>query len=211
VDASVGSAVGFLRAPVAFEIVRSLHVSEDVFSFSAINGLLKKMQDEATAIVAAGALGAKLQAHRSVEMRYLGQGHEISVPLPPRALNAKDAAKLRVAYESRYERQFGLRISDVPVEFLTWSVNVSTVSRDLKRKFAGMKKMKANPAGKRSIFDPVSGRKESIALFARTNLAPGMRVTGPALVAEPQTTTLVPRGWRCTVAAAGHLLLEKTP
>jgi N-methylhydantoinase A/oxoprolinase/acetone carboxylase beta subunit len=32
---------------------------------------------------------------------------------------------------------------------------------------------------------------------------------GPALVAEPQTTTLVPRGWRCSVTGAGHLLLEK--
>ena len=61
-------------------------------------------------------------------MRYDGQGHEISVPLPARALTAADAAKLRADYETRYEAQFGLRIADVPVEFLTWSVNVSTVS-----------------------------------------------------------------------------------
>jgi N-methylhydantoinase A/oxoprolinase/acetone carboxylase beta subunit len=37
-----------------------------------------------------------------------------------------------------------------------------------------------------------------------------MQLAGPALVAEPQTTTLVPRGWRCSVAAAGHLILERT-
>jgi N-methylhydantoinase A len=210
VDASVGSAVGFLRAPVAFELVRSLQVGESDFSFAAVNRLLKQMQDEATAIVTAGALGAKLQTHRAVEMRYLGQGHEISVPLPARTLLAKDAAKLRAEYERRYEQQFGLRISDVPVEFLTWSVNVSTVLREQegKTKPAGKKKPASN--GKRSVFDPRSGRKESISTFSRKALAPGMQLAGPALVVEPQTTTLVPRGWRCGVTGAGHLILERT-
>ena len=133
VDASVGSAVGFLRAPVAFEVVRSLQLRDDDFSAIKINAMLDQMQKEANAIVAAGALGARLETRRSVEMRYLGQGHEISVPLGARRLAAADARKLRAQYESRYERQFGLRISDVPVEFLTWSVNVSTVSVVIKR------------------------------------------------------------------------------
>jgi N-methylhydantoinase A len=210
VDASVGSAVGFLRAPVAFELVRSLQFRDDNFMAVEINELLEQMQMEATAIVASGALGAKLVTHRSVEMRYLGQGHEISVPLAPRALGAKDAARLRAEYEARYERQFGLRISDVPVEFLTWSVNVSTVSRDLKAK-KGLKKTKAKAVanGKREVFDPKSGTRKPVPSYLRKDLAAGMRLTGPALVVEPQTTTLLPRGWRCSVTAAGHLLLEK--
>jgi N-methylhydantoinase A len=209
-DASVGSAVGFLRAPVAFEVVRSLQVREDDFLPVEINGLLAQMQSEATAIVAAGALGAKLETRRTVEMRYLGQGHEISVPLPARALTAKDAAKLRTQYESRYERQFGLRIPDVPVEFLTWSVNVSTISRDLRAKYAlKEKKSEATANGKRDVFDSKSGNSKPIPIYSRKNLAPGMHLTGPALIAEPQTTTLVPRGWRCSATAAGHLLLEK--
>jgi N-methylhydantoinase A len=212
VDASVGSAVGFLRAPVAFELVRSLQFRDDNFMAVEISELLEQMQKEATAIVAAGALGAKLVTHRSVEMRYLGQGHEISVPLAPRALAAKDAARLRAEYEARYERQFGLRISDVPVEFLTWSVNVSTVSRDPKAKKASKKtKAKAVASGKREVFDPKSGTRKPVPSYLRKDLAAGMRLTGPALVVEPQTTTLLPRGWRCSVTAAGHLLLEKQP
>ena len=46
-------------------------------------------------------------------------------------------------------------------------------------------------------------------MYSRTNLAPGAQLAGPALVVEPQTTTLVPRGWRCSVAAMGHLILER--
>ena len=209
VDASVGSAVGFLRAPVAFEVVRSLQLREDSFEVSQVNRLLEKMQIEAQSIVEAGALGAKLKLHRAVEMRYLGQGHEISVPLPQRALSSRDAAKLRADYESRYERQFGLRISDVPVEFLTWSVNVSTASLDFPVKDKIRKKLKATSNSKRKVFDPASGKQANIPSFLRVDLAPGMQFAGPALVVEPQTTTLVPRGWRCGVAAAGHLILER--
>ena len=209
VDASVGSAVGFLRAPVAFEVVRSLQLKDDSFEFSQVNLLLKKMQNEATAIVAAGALGAKLETRGSVEMRYLGQGHEISVPLPARALAAADAASLRAAYEARYEEQFGLRIADVPVEFLTWAVNVSTISRDVKAKRKIIRKSKAVANGKREVFDSGSGKRELVATYRREDLAPGTRLAGPALVVEPQTTTLVPRGWHCSVSAAGHLILER--
>jgi N-methylhydantoinase A len=214
VDASVGSAVGFLRAPVAFELARSLRLRDDSFDFSLVNLFLKKMQNEAMSIVSAGALGAKLETHRAVEMRYEGQGHEISVPLPRGELKPAHARKLRADYEARYERQFGLRIEDVPVEFLTWSVNVSTISASASRKNRNgnknMKKGKAMPGGKRSVFDPKSGNARAIPAYLRSNLAPGMQFAGPALVVEPQTTTLVPRGWHCSVTPPGHLLLMNT-
>jgi len=208
VDASVGSAVGFLRAPVAYEIARSLLLRDDSFAFSQANLLLESMQREATAIVAAGALGAKLVARRSVEMRYLGQGHEISVPLRARRLTAADAKNLRAEYEKRYEAQFGLRIADVSVEFLTWSVGVSTKQKEEKNKKTKTGNSKATANNTSSVFDPVSGKLEKIHSFRRGELAPGARLAGPALVVEPQTTTLVPRGWRCSVTGAGDLYLE---
>ena len=209
VDASVGSAVGFLRAPVAFEMVRSLRVRDDSFEFSRINSLLGKMQSEATAIVSGGALGAKLGTHRTVEMRYEGQGHEISISLPAGDLRAADAARLRKEYEMRYERQFGLTIANVPVEFLTWSVNVSTLPVKSFGKVNSKSKIRAVPNGKRGVFDPASGKKETVPVYLRAHLTPGMQFTGPALVVEPQTTTLVPRGWRCAVSAMAHLILER--
>jgi N-methylhydantoinase A/oxoprolinase/acetone carboxylase beta subunit len=58
------------------------------------------------------------------------------------------------------------------------------------------------------VFDPVRGKLERIPTYRRGALAPGARLAGPALVVEPQTTTLVPRGWRCRVTGAGHLQLE---
>ena len=208
VDASVGSAVGFLRAPVAFEVARSLQARDDAFEVAGINALLSGMEQEAAAIVFAGALGAPLETRRAVEMRYLGQGHEISVPLPDGALAAGAAQSLRADYEARYERQFGLRIADVPVEFLTWSVNVSAAAAN-REPFSFLAGGKNAAAGKKQmVFDPGAGKRESIPVHNRNSLQPGTRLAGPALVAEPQTTTLVPRGWRCEVTPAGHLFME---
>ena len=193
----------------AFEIARSLLLRDDAFAFSQVNLLLESMQREATAIVVAGALGAKLGTRRAVEMRYLGQGHEISVALPARRLTAADAKKLRAEYEKRYEAQFGLRIADVPVEFLTWSVGVSTVSAVSSRSVSMKTKRTANSKEMKSVFDPVRGKIEKIPAYRRGELAPGARLAGPGLVVEPQTTTQVPRGWHCHVAAAGDLVLER--
>ena len=133
-----------------------------------------------------------------------------TLPLPARALMAADASRLRAEYEKRYEAQFGLRIADVPVEFLTWSVHVSTAAAKpapVRRAAA----RRASPAKTtRAVFDPMRGRVEKIPSYRRAELAPGARLQGPALVLEPQTTTLVPRGWRCSLTGAGHLLLEST-
>jgi N-methylhydantoinase A len=76
-NASVGSAVGLLRAPVAYEIVRGRLMRLSTFDPAAANGLLAEMRAEAEAIVRQGAPVADLTEQRSVFMRYRGQGHEI--------------------------------------------------------------------------------------------------------------------------------------
>ena len=208
-DASVGSAIGFLRAPMAFEVVRSFAFEEKAFDAAAINRLLHALQAEASAIVAAGAPGAPLETHRVVEMRHRGQGHEMAVPLPDRALAAADCAALREAYQARYEEQFGVRIADVPVEFLTWSVAVAAAAAEDVAPPAPLAEGAAMPRGQREVFDPASGRAERCPLYWRAELPAHARIGGPALVAEAQTTTLVPAGWDLEVTAAGHLLLSK--
>ena len=209
-DASVGSAIGFLRAPMAFELVRSFALSEDRFDAAKVNRLLEAMAREAQAVVAAGAPGDALETRRAVEMRHAGQGHEIAVPLPDRALAPDDGAALREAYQARYEEQFGLRVADVPVEYLSWSVTVSTVvtASDPPPAPAPASRAPA-PRGRREVFDAASGKKESLPAYWRADLAPGAGLAGPALVAEPQTTTLLPAGWSLEVTAAGHLLLTR--
>ena len=78
--AGVGSAIGFLRAPAAYEVVRSLYGRLSRFDWAAAEALLVDMQAEAEAVVAQGS-SAPTTARRTAFMRYVGQGHEIPVPL----------------------------------------------------------------------------------------------------------------------------------
>ena len=132
------------------------------------------------------------------------------MPLPDRALAAADAKQLRAEYEKRYEAQFGLRIADVPVEFLTWSVHVATGVAGGKKPPGKITPSKAAANGRMPVFDPVRGKVEAIPSYHRAALRPGARLAGPALIVEPQTSTLVPRGWRCRIGATGHLIIETT-
>src|SRR5205809_47767 len=102
--AGVGSAVGFLRAPIAYEIVRSSLQRLDQFDAAAANALFAAMRGEAEPIVRRGAGDATLSETRSAFMRYRGQGHEIAVPLPTRIYRVDDVALLRTAFEDVYRR-----------------------------------------------------------------------------------------------------------
>ena len=81
-----GSAVGFLSAPVSFEVVRSHYVRVADFDAAAVDALLEDMRSEAAAVVEAGSGGAPLTVTRTAFMRYRGQGHEIEVGVPRHAV-----------------------------------------------------------------------------------------------------------------------------
>src|SRR5207237_9418176 len=117
--AGVGSAVGFLRAPIAYEIVRSSLQRLDEFDAAAANALFAAMRAEAEPIVRRGAGDAPLSETRSAFMRYRGQGHEIAVPLPTRIYRDDDAALLDDAFEQAYRRLYGRIIPGVEVEILS--------------------------------------------------------------------------------------------
>src|SRR5689334_941597 len=102
--AGVGSAIGFLRAPVAYEVVRSLYQRFSTFDVAAVNDLLDDMRLEAEAAVAKGSFGRPTVETRIAYMRYVGQGHEIPVRLPVGLLTEQDVADIRAAYDSEYIR-----------------------------------------------------------------------------------------------------------
>ena len=109
--AGVGSAIGMLRAAVSYEVVRSRYLRLADFDPVAVNALLAEMHEEARAVVVAGAgEGAALEEARHAYMRYVGQGHEIVVPLPVRELEAGDGKTMAEAFDAEYARLYGRTI-----------------------------------------------------------------------------------------------------
>jgi N-methylhydantoinase A len=206
-DPGVGSAVGFLHAPISFEIVKSNYTSLDDLDADRINRFLDALQGEGEVVVRAGAPSGPLVTRRVAFMRYHGQGHEIEIPLPDRALTASDIELLRGAFEAEYSNQFSRAVPGMTIEILNWAVSVSTVPAPVTPVGDGAGQAVPEPDGRRTILCDVISSSIDVPVYLRDRLAPGHRIAGPALVIEPQTTTLVSADFDAGVDGAGNLLL----
>jgi N-methylhydantoinase A len=209
--AGVGSAIGFLRAPVGYEVVRSLYQRLGSFDVAAVNALLADMEAEADAVVAAGRFGAPTRRARTAYMRYVGQGHEIAVPLENRALADTDAASMREAFERAYAALFVRSIPGAAIEILSWSVLVTTGSERPEPLPRVAARPAPAPVGTRAVFDGRRGAAQQIPVYDRAGMPPGTRIDGPAIVVEDETSTFVSVRFDVHVDAAGCLVMEQKP
>jgi N-methylhydantoinase A len=208
--AGVGSAVGFLRAPIAYEIVRSSLQRLDQFDAAAANALYAAMRGEAEPIVRRGAGAAPLTETRSAFMRYRGQGHEIAVPLPTRNYHDDDAALLRAAFEDEYRRLYSRVIPGVEVEILSWVLLLSApVPTEATGPRPAPEPHTPQPARSRPVLDPETGEFIEVAIHERRDLLPGAAIPGPAIIVEDETSTVVSRFFDARVDAFGYIELTR--
>jgi N-methylhydantoinase A len=209
VNAGVGSAVGLLRAPVAYETVRGRLMRLGSFEAASVNRLFAEMRAEAEAIVRRGAPAAKLVEQRSAFMRYRGQGHEIAVELPVRDLTAADRSTIRELFEAVYRRLYSRPIPGVEIEILSWVVAVSAPSEGQLGAPTRERASKPKPASRRPIFDPHTGEFEEVDIYRRPDLAPGARISGPAVIAEDETSTVVSPLFDARIDRFGYIELTR--
>jgi N-methylhydantoinase A len=211
--AGVGSAIGFLRAPVGYEVVRSLYQRFSTFDVVAVNTLLADMEAEALEVVEQGSFGAPIAQNRIAYMRYVGQGHEIPVPLPPRPLGEEDVPQIRAAYDSEYTRFYDRPVPGSDVEIMSYAVVVATIPHDEPATpIAGDDALfvpDAAAARSQLVRDTTTGEVSPWSVYDRTKLAPGVHIAGPAIVAEDETSTLVGKGWNATVNDLGYIELTQ--
>ena len=208
--AGVGSAVGFLRAPVAYEVVRSRNMRLRQYDPEFVNAIFHEMYDEAKAVVEAGAPGSVVSEHRLAYMRYLGQGHEIAVNLPTRPLTDDDADLVQASFDATYERFYQRTLPNAEVEVLTWALTLTTASAPSETtSIEPTDSRDAQVAGSRAIFDPASGELRDVPLHWRPDLVPGDAITGPAVIAENETSTFVPKNFNARIAANGFIIVER--
>jgi N-methylhydantoinase A len=209
-NAGVGSAVGLLRAPVAYEVVRSRLMRLESFDATAANKLLAEMRGEAETIVRRGAPDAALSERRSALMRYRGQGHEITVELPARDFTAADRAGLRKLFEEAYGRLYSRHIPGVEIEILSWVVSIAAPAEGALAAAAVETKSSAPKSRvRRPVFDPASGEFLDVPIYWRNDLAPGAQISGPAVIAEDDTSTVVSPLFDASIDRFGYIELTR--
>ena len=204
-DASVGSAIGFLLAPIAYEVVRSRHALLSTFAPEPIDAAFAEMRAEAEAVVAVAAPGSPLIERRDAYMRYVGQGYEIAVAVPSGRIEASHAHALRRAFDDAYRALYGRLVPNLDVEALSWTLTLSVASREALG--AGDAATISRRPTRSRLFD--GEREIDVPCSERTALAVGERLAGPALIVEDQTTTVVAAGFMVERNARGDLILQR--
>jgi N-methylhydantoinase A len=208
--AGVGSAVGFLMAPVAYEVVRSRYVQlNDKFDPAYVNKLFAEMEQEAGAVVKAGAPQAKLVVARTADMRYRGQGHEITVDLPPGEFTAASRQKLVDLYEKGYAATFGRTIPGLDVEIMNWTLRLAAEQPPVPKIAIQPADIPSKARGSRQVYDPADQDMREVSVYHRADLTIGSMMPGPAVIAEDETTTIVPKSFTARITPIGAILLEK--
>ncbi len=187
-----------------------------------VNALMEEMRGEALAVVAqaaGAAVGAgDLQESRHAYMRYVGQGHEIPVALPVGPYDDSHREVFRGCFENAYRKLYGRTIEGVEVEALSWTLTLAVAKTEAGPRSrpvqgegpASRNEPTAEPVGRQQLRHSADGEAAEAPVFLRQQLAPGQATTGPALITEEQTTTVVPPGWQACIDEAGSIVLTRT-
>jgi len=206
--AGVGSAIGFLKAPFGYEALASKIMGLSKFEPGLINAMLDDLKATAEGFVRAGTDGEIIREITAF-MRYAGQGWEIPVALPDRAFTDADTAMIEKAFKERYAQFFGRAVEGPEIEFVTWSVKAQDVRPESEKFELKVEGARAPVPSSRSVFDPASGKELETAIVPRDTLSPGDCVTGPAVIVERETSTIVTSPFDAVIQADGTILLVR--
>jgi N-methylhydantoinase A len=209
--AGVGSAIGFLKAPFAYEAVASNLTRLAEFDPGAVNRLLAGLKSAAETFVRAGSAG-KLRCEITAFMRYAGQGWEIPTPLPDRPFSVGDAKFIRDAFRENYARFFGRPIDaleGLEIEIVTWSVKVQDEREAPDRHALDLEGSPVSVGVRRDVFDPARGAPLPSAIVERASLTQGARVAGPAVIVERETATVVTSTFDAVLQSDRSILLAR--
>lgn len=208
--AGVASALGMLSAEIKFDIDRTLLSELQPSDLPLLDSMLAEMEREVRTnlIAATGSEPARIE--REVELRYKGQGYELTIPLRPGSLVEPDAlAALRSSFNDEYSQRYGFANEEADLEATTWKVTAFGIRRPLEVSHVEQAGGDAAEAqGTRSAYFPELGGYVPVPIFRRQDLRAGSSIVGPAIVEDAGSTTVLPPSTTALVDNYGSLVVN---
>lgn len=192
-SAGVASAVGLLAAPVKFELARTLLTPIDSTTIETLRNVFGALQEHGITAMRESAIEAGIVIHRQVRMRFVGQGYEVPISILPADLEAATADGLRSRFVDAYEQLYGYADSAAPIEIVDWRLSAMAPAPDILPSLTGAPTEDADGgASVTQAYFPSAGGFTNVSLLPREGLPVGAAIKGPALIAERESTLLVP-------------------
>ena len=200
------SAWGMLQADVRHDLARSVYGRFDALDHAVVRAAFDELRAEGTRLLSAdGVDTADMDFRPSVDLRYFGQEYTLTIPIDG-SLAADESGAVAADFHSAYHTRYGHSNPGEVVELV--SVRIAAVGL---RRPVGLPELDelaaTGPVGT-SMADFGSGPVPT-EVHDRLRLGRGRMLAGPSIVLESGCTTLVPPGWRATVSARGHLVMER--
>ena len=205
--AGVTSAIGLLIAPVAVDLSGSHPMAVDAWDMEAMNRLLAELASQGAEVVAAAGVAKETITNRyTVDMRYVGQGHEITVALPDRSLPKEEFLKQLLANFSKLYRELFGRTVAASVEVITWRLRASgekdQVTRPHEAEVADARK------GSRHVYFQEIGSFAETPVYDHYKLPVRQQIKGPAVVEQRESTAVVGPSGIFHADASGNLVIN---
>ena len=207
--AGVGSAIGFLRAPIRFEVVRSSFMRLDVLDTTVLAELFDAMYAEAAQVLKGAGVDTDGQVgiaqQREAYMRYVGQGYEIAVDISDLELSqapSEQEGVLRQRFEQAYQALYGRVIPGMAIEILSFTLSLSASAGEVPLQSQSESEVGSSEADAQ-LFDGIT--THTVPVKQRAQLKAQQSYSGPMLIVEAQTTTVVPADATVQVLADGAL------
>ncbi|HEY8692722.1 MAG TPA: hydantoinase/oxoprolinase family protein [Chloroflexota bacterium] len=205
--AGVTSAIGLLAAEVKFDVARTYQRRLTELDFEYLNAIYAEMEASATAVIRESSVAGDVAVPRTADMRYVGQGYELTVPVPSGALSAASVSPLRDAFNAAYALRYGYSSPNEPIEATTWKLTASgsgpTVTLPRCSGAAA-----ASQKGRRKAYFPEAGGYVETPIYDREALGHDVVLEGPCIVEERESTTVLPPGTRAVVDEYANLIVE---
>jgi N-methylhydantoinase A len=194
VGAGVVSALGFLVSPIASEQIRSYVSPLEGIDWNYLNQQLVEMEHAGSDFLkGAGVNPSEGIVTRVADMRYSGQGHEISVTIPNGILSENSIQIIEENFVKEYEFRYGRSIQDIGIEAVTWRVVVSGKSPEITPNQIVETQEGNALKGTRSVFLMGDKSYSDVPVYSRYLLKPNDTFEGPAVIEEMESTVIIGR------------------
>ncbi|MCD5398311.1 MAG: hydantoinase/oxoprolinase family protein [Dehalococcoidia bacterium] len=213
--AGVTSALGCLAAPLSFESVRSLPGLLETTDWESVNGLYSEMESWGRDMLAnSGVPEDQVRLTRTADMRLVGQIHEINVPIPDDTLAQNSTEVIESDFHQIYQQLYSRRNLSIPIEVQNWRLLVSGPQPIL-----NLQEQIVEPNadarvalnGSRPAYFANANGFVECPVYHRYKLAAGAEISGPAIIEEEESTTIIRPGDSASIDRWLNLLIRVNP
>lgn len=204
------SAVGLLVAAPSLDFVRSDVCRLDSLDWANTQQIIGNMISQGEkALQEVGVYPSDAEIEASADMRFVGQGFEVTTPFPIDLIHSMDAAKIEEAFKKAYTEKVTTVMPHTPVEVVSWRITVRGKKARVKlaHEKSGSVDAKKAIKGSRPVFFAEIGDYVDTVVYDHYRLLAGNKFAGPAIVEQRESTTVINPNTEVTVDEFLNLLI----